>query len=303
MQPTTTAQTTAATVKTPITQGLRDFYQNIAGTPTSQQAEGDVTSFNKMTPRTADILSAFDEQYGVNAASSRVGDLRKGVMQAEDLVNNVGDNVFARTSNSLVSDAQRARLTAAEKDPLSRQLNEISRNFDVANQDLSGLKEQSNRFSGAEIGDIGTMRDSLGTRLTTSQQREAAQREAEAAAEQQRQWWANYELQRQQTAAQVKELEARVAATQRQASQSYDLSSFLKQLSSAGAPAAPAAPAAKAITNKSGTILGYDTPYQSYQTDAGNQQQAQQEFQQRASQSAIGKYGPLALFGGGWLWK
>ena len=212
--PVTAANNTNQTATSSITKAIRDFYGNIAGTPNSQQAEGDITQFNKLTPTTASILQQFDQQYGVNDAATRVSELRKSVMNAEDLVNNVDQNVFARTSNALVSDAQRARLTAAEKDPLLKQLDIQNRSFDLANQDLTGAREQSNRFSGAELGDISTMRTSLSERLTTTQQREAAEREKAQAEEQNRQWWANYNEQKSQFERQLAESTAARKASQ-----------------------------------------------------------------------------------------
>lgn len=298
MQPATTAQQTAITV--PITSALRNFYQNIAGTPNSQQAESDVTTFNKQTPRSADVLSAFDEAYGVNAASQRVGELRKGVMQAEDLVNNVDDNVFARTSNALVSDSQRARLTAAEKDPLTKQLGVISRNFDVANQDLGGLKEQSNRYSGAELGDIETMRSTLGTRLTTTQQREAAEREAAAEAERQRQWWANYELQKQQNEAQLANLRASTAklyADIANSNRTYDLQR--QQASNAKSASERAA----ALQREAQIQATRQTANAANAKVGTNQQDFYNSLNpwEKLSTAAV-KNGPMALLGKGLFW-
>lgn len=300
MDATAAATTTAQATQAPaITSALRNFYQNIAGTPTSQQAEGDVTSFNKMAPTTASILSAFDQQYGVNDAATRVAGLRKSVMNAEDLVNNVENNVFSRTSNALVSDAQRARLTAAEKDPLTKQLGVINRNFELASGDLRSAQDQSNRFSSAEIGDIGTMRTSLGERLGTAQAREAEAARKAQEEEANRQWWSNFYEQKRQTDASMalrqKELDAQIRASQ------ASTNALLSQIR-ATQKQNEDAERQRAIAAASASIKS--TPKtQVYQgnknvVDTGG-------FGGLLKQGAqnIADYGPLALFGGGSLWR
>lgn len=256
MQPVTAAQQQTNTAGVPITSALRDFYKNIAGTPSSQQAEGDITSFNKLAPSSGDVLKAFDEQYGVNTQAQRVNQLRQSVMQAEDAVNNVDDNVFARTSNALVTDAQRARLVGAEKDPLVKQLGVISRNFDVAGQDLAGLREQSNRYSTAELGDISTMRGSLGERLGTAQQREEVERQRKQQEEQNRQWWENYYLEKSKTDAYIKNLQEQSAATRAQAATAAAQAAAIRaSMQKAAAPAPKANPQQDADASYLGKLV------------------------------------------------
>ncbi len=297
MQPATAAAQNASTTAAPITATLRNFYQNIAGTPTSQQAEGDISSFNKLTPASADILRSFDTQYGVDAQAQRVGDLRKSVMNAEDLVNNVDQNVFARTSNALVSDAQRQRLVSAEKDPLVKQLGVISRNFDLANQDLSGLREQSNRFSSAELGDINTMRESLGGRLTTAQQREEVERQRKQQEEENRRWWENFALEQRKTDAYVRDLEEQRRLTARQIDASSAASNaLLRQATAAAAPRPQAAPEVQSLpTLKAPSLLSGSNI-----SNAINGGYFQDQIGRTGQ--AIAKYGPMALIGKGIFW-
>lgn len=291
------AQQQQTTQQAPITSMLRDFYGNITGKPSSKQAETDITKFNKLTPATADILRNFDQQYGVNDAATRVAELRKSVMNAEDLVNNVEDNVFARTSNALVSDAQRARLTAAEKDPLLKQLDITNRNFDLANQDLSGAREQSNRFSGAELSDIDTMRGELKGRLTTAQQREAEAARKKQQEEENRRWWKNFYEQKAQfertLGLQTRQLEAQMAASQ------ASTNALLQQIQAQN----NAQKRASKESQRQAAIAAEARRRASQNKPTGYINKSNK------SSSLIGqgwenvkKYGPLALFGGGTLW-
>jgi hypothetical protein len=296
MQPTSVAQQTVSTQTAPVTSQLRDFYKNIAGTPTSQQAEGDITQFGKLAPTTGSILSAFDQQYGVNDASLRVGELRKSVMNAEDLVNNVDDNVFARTSNALVSDSQRARLVAGEKDPLVKQLGVIGRNYDYAQQDLAGAQAQSNRFSGAEIGDINTMRTSLSERLGTAQQREEAARKAAAEAEATRQWWANFNQQTAQFESQMALKRQEMANAQAAANSSLAL--YQRQRADSQADAASERERQAAIEKEANKQRIF-----AESRAASEKQKKVQANMPMSYWDSIQNYGPLALVGGGWAWK
>lgn len=302
MQPASVAQQNAQTAQAPITGALRSFYGSITGKPSSKQAEGDITKFNKMTPATADILRAFDQRYGVNDAATRVGELRKSVMNAEDLVRNVDDNVFARTSDALVSDAQRARLTAAEKDPLLKQLDVINRGYDLANQDLSGAREQSSRFSGAELSDIDTMRGELKTRLTTSQQREAEAARKKQQEEENRRWWKNfYEQKRQfesQMAAQQRQLDAQIRASQASSN------ALLRQIdaqNNASKRASQEAARQKAIAQEAARRAA-NKPKSTGYINKSNSTGGGTGGLIRNGWENVQKYGPLALFGGGTLW-
>jgi len=260
MNPADTAATTTATATKPITSALRDFYGQLAGTTNSGQAAQDITTFNKTAPTTGNILSAFDTQYGVDAARNRVGELRKSVMNAEDLVRNVDDNVFARTSNALVSDSQRARLTAGEKDPLLKQLDITNRSFDLASGDLQGAQEQSNRFSGAEIGDISTMRQSLSERLTTTQQREAAEAAARQQEEENRRWWENFNTQKaqfeQDMAIKRRSLDAQIAASKASTNNLLAQIKAMQQPAPAKSLPTVAAPVANRTINANGGSVG-----------------------------------------------
>lgn len=114
-------------------------------------------------------------------------------------------------------------------------------------------------------------------------------------AEQQRQFNAQQALAREQM---------RRQAAQAAAAQQASAASYLAALQNSTPPKSPKKPKAqpRPVVGSNGKILGYDTPTVSAQTQAGWKQQEQQEAWDRAGNSAIGKYGPLALFGGGWLW-
>lgn len=270
MQPTSVASQAVSngqTATNSITAGLRDFFKNVAGTPSSSQAESDISSFGKMTPATADILRSFDTQYGVDDASKRVAELRKSVVNAEDLVNNVSDNVFARTSGALVSDAQRARLTAAEKDPLLKQLGTLNSTYGLAQEDLSSAQGQSSRFSGAELGDIETMRGSLKDRYGTAKDREAEAARIKAEEEENRRWWANFNEQKRQ-------FEAQIAASNRAIEASKNrLASFQMPTSQPASQAAAANKVTQTYKNAAGQVIGYETPTRSQLTDVGMKEQ------------------------------
>lgn len=200
-----------------LTQSLRDYYNGLSNTPSSRDAESQINQFNKMAPRSTDILAGYETQAGVDSLTGEASTLQKNILNTENLLNAVPDAIATRTSNALVSGAQAQRLTAAEQDPISKQLGVLSTRYQGVQNDLGNARDRASKYATLDIGDIGTWRDSLTGRLNAALQREEQERQA---AEQARQLKALQDM----IAAQNAAMNARLAEYNRQAAaarQSY----------------------------------------------------------------------------------
>lgn len=192
-----------------LTSSLRNYYNGLSSTPSSADAEAQMNSFNKMAPRSTDILADYEKQAGVDPLQQEASGLQKSILSTENLINAVPDAIQTRTSNALVSGGQAQRLVAAEQDPLSKQLGVLNSRYQGTQNDLGNARDRASKYASLDINDISGWGSSLQSRLSAALQREEQQRQA---AEQARQLKALQDLIAQQNAA----MQAQMAQANRQ---------------------------------------------------------------------------------------
>ena len=185
-----------------ITTQLKNYYNGLTNTPSSTDAEAQLNQFGKMSPRSTDILAAYEKQAGVDTQQSQVNDLGKQVLSTEGLLKAVPESILSRTSNALVSQGQVNALTSAEQKPLTDQLDTLGRRYDVARTGLDQAQQKAEKYTTLDVGDISTMRGSLSDRLSAALKREEEQRQKQELDRQWAQWQAQQAQFQQMIAAQ-----------------------------------------------------------------------------------------------------
>lgn len=90
-----------------------------------------------------DIYNKALEKLGISDARTRVQEYRTQMDNTQNLLNNLESNISGRTQGSLVTEAQRQRLLAAEQAPLTGSLNSINTAFGNAQQDMTNILGQA----------------------------------------------------------------------------------------------------------------------------------------------------------------
>lgn len=120
-------------------------------------------------------------QLGIPDARTRVQELQKNLLNTENAIRAVDPSVTARTSNALVTEAQRGRLVNMEKAPLTDTYSQQSRDYGTQQGNLNTLQAQAGQQAGLEAEGYKTRRQSLADQLALAlQKEEAAARKAEA---------------------------------------------------------------------------------------------------------------------------
>ena len=144
-------------------------------------AESDVLrgELADLQSRQQNPLSLYNEaqaKLGVPEVRGRVSGLRKQVLDTENLLNAVEGSVTGRTQGSLVTEAQRQRLTALERQPLAGQASQFQGALTNEGATLADLMGQAS--TSANLGYEGqkTKEEGLRYRLEQALSREDEQR-------------------------------------------------------------------------------------------------------------------------------
>lgn len=139
-----------------------------------------------------DTYNKITTQLGIPDARTRVQALSSNLLNTENAIRAVDPNVTARTSNSLVTEAQRGRLVNMEKAPLTDTYSQQNQAYGKEQGNLNDLTGQATQQAGLAESDYKNKRQSLADQLNTAiQQQTAAAAKADADrafAEQQRQF-------------------------------------------------------------------------------------------------------------------
>lgn len=98
-----------------------------------------VASFDKTAQDPLQMYNAALDKLGIADVRTRVTSLRNSLIDTENLLRNVDPNVTARTSNSLVTEAQRQKLVASEQAPIAENLRIQGQNFDAAQAEYNQI--------------------------------------------------------------------------------------------------------------------------------------------------------------------
>lgn len=119
----------------------------------SQQAEtkwlgegnklyGELGNFDKTAESPLDMYNKALEGLGIADVRTRVQDSRTAMMNTENLLRNVDANVTQRTSNALVTEAQRQRLVGQERAPLDEALRVHGQVYEGAKEDYGMVLDE-----------------------------------------------------------------------------------------------------------------------------------------------------------------
>lgn len=154
-----------------------------------------------------DVYNKQQEELGVGDVRTRVKSLRESILNTENLLNNVDSSVTGRTQGSLVTEAQRQRLAQLESKPIYGQLNKLQGNYQQETADFNELMGQASQranliYQGDQAKEQGLL---TSYQAAVDRERYAAEqaRLAQQAAEEQRRWQLQYDMQQRQFQAQL----------------------------------------------------------------------------------------------------
>jgi hypothetical protein len=129
---------------------------------------------------------------GIPDARTQVQSLQKNLVDTQNAINAVDPSVTGRTSNSLVTEAQRGRLVNMEKQPLQQTYSTQNQSLGTDTTNLNNLQSEADRQVGAAQTEYTNKRSALAGQLQEALTQQEQQRQAEAAqaaaAEQQREF-------------------------------------------------------------------------------------------------------------------
>ncbi len=155
-------------------------------------------SFQKNRVKPEDYIKKYSTELGVDTVRGQVADARAAINATQGVIKATPDSVSGRTSQSLVTDAQRNRLVQNELQPLNEALSTQSSTYGELQGNLGDLVEESGRRSNAAFQADETQAGTLKDLYDAAFQRE---KEDEA----RRQWEAQMAEQRRQFDAQLNE--------------------------------------------------------------------------------------------------
>lgn len=139
-----------------------------------------------------DTYNKITTQLGLPDARTRVQALQSNLLNTENAIKAVDPNVTARTSGSLVTEAQRGRLVNMEKAPLTDTYSSQNQAYGQESGNLANLNQQAIQQAGLAESDYKNKRQSLADQLqlavTQENQRIAKEESDRAFAENQRQF-------------------------------------------------------------------------------------------------------------------
>lgn len=135
---------------------------------TQQQVDGlygDLTNFDKTALNPIDIYNQALEKLGITDARTRVTNLRQALIDNGNLLDSLSGNISQRTSNSLVTEAQRQRLVASEAAPIVGMGDKLNEQFSAAQGDYQGILGEGKTQADYTIEGQNTRRAALMDRL------------------------------------------------------------------------------------------------------------------------------------------
>lgn len=226
----------------------------------SKSALKELKKFQGGRQAAGDYYNKYQQELGVNDVKTRADDMRGLIRNTETALKGVPEAVSGRTRGQLVTEAQRARLSNLEQQPLAEQLSGLQGGYSDEMQsyrDLLGQAGTQTQF--AYQSDADKLAALEGNYNRIFQKETAAAEEAR---------W------RKQMAENRRQFDAQLAQSARLQAQSDAMSASINSL--LGQAKASSSKPAKSNVKKtykdaSGKITGYETDRQSVLTDYGKQ--------------------------------
>jgi hypothetical protein len=124
----------------------------------------------------ADILNESMAQYGIPEIRSRVAGLRTTMTNTENALNAVDPSVTGRTSNSLVTEAQRQAIVNKERQPIAQQYGDQSRTLNNESANLTDQESAANTLAQGRMNDYTSGRAAIQGRYEAAVSSEAESR-------------------------------------------------------------------------------------------------------------------------------
>lgn len=159
----------------------------------SQELLGQLQSFQATRRKPQDILAEQENKLGVSGVRQRQAGLRGAIQNTENLLGAVDPSVTGRTSNSLVTEAQRTKMVANERAPIAEQFTEQSRALEGESANLAELGRQASTAAQLAIGADDQQQNYLQSLYSSTYQQEKDERDRQ---EQVRQFNENLALQK-----------------------------------------------------------------------------------------------------------
>jgi hypothetical protein len=131
-----------------------------------------------------DALNEAMGQFGVPEIRKNVANLRTTVANTQNSLNAVDPSVTGRTSQSLVTEAQRQRMVANERAPIAEQLGGQNQALGQSTQDLNDALGQATTLATNKVNDYNAGRQALQSQYDTTYKREQDSVAAQVAREQ-----------------------------------------------------------------------------------------------------------------------
>lgn len=136
-----------------------------------------------------DLYNEAVSSLGGNEIRTNVGNLRKQILDTENLLNAVEGSVKGRTSGSLVTEAQRQRITNLEREPIAGQYNKFSGDYANESQNLSSVLGQASQNTNLGMAGEQQQIESLLAALTGSQSKYDTSVAANTREDENKKWW------------------------------------------------------------------------------------------------------------------
>lgn len=156
----------------------------------NSQSAYDEALANRRNP--IDLYNEAVSSLGGNEIRQNVGNLRKQILDTENLLNGVEGSVQGRTSGSLVTEAQRQRLTNLERAPIAGQYNKFASNLSseqsALNEVLGLASNQTNLTMAGEDRAI----EALLSTLNANKEKYNTAKEQNQWEDENKKWWEQF---------------------------------------------------------------------------------------------------------------
>lgn len=157
----------------------------------SQTLASQLATYDKSVQNPVDVYNSALNKLGISDARTRVTDLRQSLVNNQNLLDNLSGNIQGRTSDSLVSEAQRQRLYATEAEPIVKMGNQLNNQFGMAEGDYQNIMAEGKTQADLTVQGQQAKRQALLDRLNVAIQNETN-------TEKKRQWQAEFDSQMKQ---------------------------------------------------------------------------------------------------------
>lgn len=111
----------------------------------SAEALTQLQDFQRNRRSSQQVLEEFETKAGLPDARKRHAGLRTAIGNTENLIRSIEPSVMGRTAGVNATDAQRQRLIAMEREPITEQLREQSRSLENEETNISSLGQRASR--------------------------------------------------------------------------------------------------------------------------------------------------------------